>query len=269
MQEQRPHYTLVFPAYNEEFRIRSTLELYHAEWARALQGTDRTFEFVVVANGCTDNTNGAVQHVACDLNAMAEVRLLSIPQANKGTAVLQGFRAARGTDVIGFTDADGAIDPATMLGIMREAEKGNVAIGSKYLDDTQCRRAQPFVRCVASRGWNLLVRGVLGLQVKDTQAGAKALPAECARKIVDRVLPCNFAFDVSLLWEAKLAGYSIVEKSITWEHAAGSKFRLTCEVLPMFWALLLVRFGGGRRQQSAAGAVEVEMLPSRALAEQR
>ena len=234
-------YSLVIPAYNELKRIGRTIHKYISEWDHQLNRLGKTYELIVVANGCTDTTPLLVRMFSTSLFPSSPLRLLVISQANKGLAVLEGFRAAKGK-VVGFTDADGSISPATMLEIMQRAEQGKVVIGSRYLPGTECRRAQPLVRRIASRGWHFLVRLLLGLRVTDTQAGAKAMPAEYSRAIQDHVVPCYFAFDVSLLWEAKKAGYEIVEVPVVWEHSGGSKFKLYKEVWRMFWALVLLRF---------------------------
>ena len=251
-------YSLVLPAYNEVRRIGKTLLEYHRTWEEELRPLGKQYELIVVANGCRDGTAMLVHMIRVGLSPQAPIRLLALEEGNKGLAVLEGFRAARGR-VVGFTDADGAIAPSVMLKIMQVAEGGKVAIGSKYLDGTRCQGRQPLVRKAASRGWNLLVRLLLGLRVTDTQAGAKAMPVECARAIVDSVYPCGFAFDVSLLWEARKAGYEIEELPIEWSHFRGSKFSLLKEVPRMFLALIRLRLGF--YQTSAQGmAEELPML---------
>lgn len=233
------------PAYNEADRIEVAINAYRNEWDRRLAAVGRGYELIVVANGCTDETAQIVRELATSSSSTSILRLIEFPHANKGLAVLEGFRVAKGA-VIGFTDADGAISPEVTLEIMQLAEGGKVAIGSKYLTGVECNHRQPFVRRFASRGWHLLVHLVVGLRVTDTQAGAKALPADCVHSILDRVVPCNFAFDVSLLWEVKKAGYEIVEVPLTWDHLDGSKFRLMREVPRMFFALMQLRFAPRR-----------------------
>ena len=242
------------PAYNEADRIGTAINAYRNEWDRRLAAVGKSYELIVVANGCTDETAQVVRELAASSPSTSVLRLIEFPHANKGLAVLEGFRAAKG-EVVGFTDADGAISPEVMLEIMQLAEGGKVAIGSKYLTGVECDHRQPFVRRFASRGWHLLVRLVVGLRVTDTQAGAKALPAECVRTILDRVVPCNFAFDVSLLWEAKKAGYEIVEIPLTWDHLDGSKFHLMREVPRMFFSLIHLRFVPKRGVLQPRGAL--------------
>ena len=235
-------YSLVLPAYNEVRRIGKTLLEYYYAWEEELRPLGKQYELIVVANGCRDGTVMLVHMIRVGLSPQAPIRLLALEEGNKGLAVLEGFRAARGR-VVGFTDADGAIPPSIMLKIMQTAEEGKVAIGSKYLDGTRCQGRQSLIRHAASRGWNLFVRLLLGLRVTDTQAGAKAMPVECAQAIVGSVYPCGFAFDVSLLWEAQKAGYEIKELPIEWAHFQGSKFSLSKEVPRMFAALIRLRLG--------------------------
>ena len=239
--EGAPQFSLVMPAYNEALRIGEALEKYCSAWDEELSRRGITYEIIVVANGCTDDTSRVVGSLMSNPAVGGEIRLLRLGEGNKGLAVLAGFQVAHGTTV-GFTDADGSVDPQVMLTIMRRAqETGLVAVGSKYHPDAHASRTQRKYRLIASRVWNLLVRFVLGLHVRDTQAGAKAMPIECARTILDHVLPCNFAFDVSLLFEAAHAGYEIVEIPLEWEHMNDSTFSVLREAPRMFKALLQIR----------------------------
>ena len=239
--EPEVDYTLVMPVFNEEARIAPTLKGFTEVWTRVLARAGKTYELIAVLNGCTDRSPEIIRRHAGD-SASGCIRVLSIPSPNKGKAVLAGLSEARGA-VVGFADSDGAILPHEMLAIMRTAETGVVCIGSKRHPRTRCSARQPLPRRIASVGWNILVRLVLGLRLSDTQAGAKAMPAGCARRIVHLTSPCRYAFDVSLLWEAKRAGYEICEQPLTWQHVAGSKFKLWQEAPRMLIALLRVRAG--------------------------
>jgi len=234
-------YSLVLPAYNEVTRIGKTLLEYWKNWQTILSPRGKKYEIIVVANGCRDGTALLVRLLREGPLVEAPIRLFTLPEANKGLAILEGFLAARGR-VVGFADADGAFSPATVLSLMELAEKGKVAIASKYVSGRR-RSPLPLMRKIASWIWNFLVRMLFGLRVTDTQAGAKAMPAECAQAILSRVYPCGFAFDVSLLWEAHKAGYEITEVPVRWEHLAGSKFGLVREAPRMFVALVRLRLG--------------------------
>jgi glycosyltransferase involved in cell wall biosynthesis len=244
-------YSLILPAHNERKRIGSTLEKYCAEWDAKLQASGKTYELVVVANGCCDGTVRTVEEFSSKQPSHRNIRLLRLSEANKGYAVLVGFRHACGR-IVGFADADGAVAPSLMLDIMKKAEQNVVVIGSKYHHQAQCQQRQPVFRRLASRCWRSLIALLLRLQVTDTQAGAKAMPAACVQVILDRVVPCHFAFDVSLLWEAKKAGYEIAEIPLVWKHLPGSKFSLLREAPRMFLALVQLRFALKRVQRRSA-----------------
>lgn len=261
-------YSLVIPAHNEAVRISPTLESYCAAWDHELKETGTHYEIIVVANGCSDKTAQVVKEIGETSTIDGDLRLIRLSEGNKGLAVLAGFLFARGSTV-GFTDADGSIDPHIMLDIMRCAnEKHVVAIGSKYHPEAHASRNQRAYRLIASRCWNLLVRCVLGLQVRDTQAGAKAMPLGCARGILEYVLPCNFAFDVSLLFEAQQAGYRIEELPLEWTHMDGSTFSVFRQAPKMFGALMRIRFASLLRWHTAT-RVERVLLSSNLVADKR
>ncbi len=256
------NYSLIFPAFNEVRRIGKTLLEYHSGWKKRLPPIGKSYEFIVVANGCRDGTPMLVQMLRQGPLYGAPIRLLYLNVGNKGLAVLEGFRVARG-QVVGFADADGAFSPEDVLQIMELAERGMVVIASKYAGGRR-RASLPILRRIASWGWNALVHVLFGLRLADTQAGAKAMPAECAKAILDRVCPCGFAFDVSLLWEAHKAGYDIEEVPVEWKHLEGSKLSLIREVPKMFIALLRLRlqlFGKTELGKAVEISPQGELVP--------
>ena len=244
MPEEVKKISIVIPAHNEGERILNTLEEYNGYFS----GLPGDYELIVVANDCQDNTLEIVQKFS---EGNPRVRYKDIPERGKGRAIIEGFKMAEG-DVIAFTDADGAIKPWVLHDIIGHVGEHDVAIGSKYLRNSHAKVDYSLTRKVASRVWNLLVRIFLGLQVKDTQAGAKAFKREVVKDIVDKVRVLDYAFDVALLWEAKKQGYSIKEVPLEWIHLNGSKFSLFREAPKMFLDLVKMRAGldgksGGRR----------------------
>ena len=144
-------YSLVIPAHNEAVRISPTLESYCAAWDHELKETGTHYEIIVVANGCSDKTAQVVKEIGETSTIDGDLRLIRLSEGNKGLAVLAGFLFARGSTV-GFTDADGSIDPHIMLDIMLCAnEKHVVAIGSKYHPEAHASRNQRAYRLIASR----------------------------------------------------------------------------------------------------------------------
>src|SRR4051812_11557301 len=99
------------------------------EYARYFQANyDGRFQFVVVLNGCTDDTLGVVRRVAADFPM---VRPLEFREAiGKGGALIEGLKLAALGDLIGYVDADGATAPPAFLDLVRHIGTADCVIGS-------------------------------------------------------------------------------------------------------------------------------------------
>src|SRR3990167_7082102 len=156
-------FSLVIPAYNEEQRIGKTLQNYMYHLQKHLP---KKFEIIVVLNGCRDRSAEIVKSFA---RKHREIRYVDIKEPlGKGGAVLHGFQVARG-EIIGFLDADDAFDLTAVQIMIDELLKGKVdcLIASKWKGIRFSAVTEPFLRKVLGRGWNLLVRILLGIKVKD------------------------------------------------------------------------------------------------------
>jgi hypothetical protein len=65
----------------------------------------------------------------------------------------------------------------------------------------------PPLRRLYSRAWQLLVRVLFRLKVRDTQTGLKLIRRELLADVLPRMLEKHFAFDLELLVVAKHLGY--------------------------------------------------------------
>ena len=98
--------TIIIPAYNEEDRIKKTVQAYHDFFSSI---PEYTTEFIIVLNGCTDNT----AHVIRELQQKQRIDsppivMIELSQAGKGRAIKAGFLEAlcKNDNLIGFVDAD-------------------------------------------------------------------------------------------------------------------------------------------------------------------
>ena len=85
----QPRLSIVIPAFNEEHRIRSTLD----QVITFLVSRPYSWEIVVADDGSTDATVRLVNELA---DGRPEVKLLRLPHRGKGWAVQQGMLAADG-----------------------------------------------------------------------------------------------------------------------------------------------------------------------------
>lgn len=214
--------SLIIPAYNEEERIGKALHNYHYHLQKYLPGA---FELIAVLNGCKDKSLDIVKAFA---KRYASVRYADIPQAiGKGGAVLHGFGMARGK-IIGFLDADDAFDLMGVQMMIDQLLQGDVDcfIASKWKGVRFSAVTEPFLRKLLSRGWNTLVRILLGIPLSDTQAGAKFLRRDIFNAIGHDFICRGFDFDIELLLRVQQKGFIIKEEYVPSKHIPGSTFNL-------------------------------------------
>jgi len=200
--------TIVIPAHNEEKRLAPTVDAY----ARAFPKHD----ILIVPNGCTDSTEAIAKKLAKKYSC---VRVWATDKAGKGLAVREGFARAKG-DLVGFVDADLAIEPKEFAKLLEFAGEADVVIASRWVRGARMTELEPLQTRIAGRIFNLLVRIAFALPVRDTQCGAKIFRTQLVRQILPRCFINKMAFDVELLWRAKRQGAIIKEVPITWHHNA-------------------------------------------------
>ncbi len=227
------HLSLIIPAYNEESRIGGTLINYD----KKIKEKFKNYEIIVVLNGCKDNTLKVVKELQ---NNMPKLKFINYEQPiGKGGAIIEGMKYSEG-EIIGFVDADDAFNIDGVLGLIEDVEGGaDCVIASKWKNQTFRDVTEPTLRKILSRGWNLLVRTMLGLNYYDTQAGAKF----CNRKVVEKIgfdfIGRDFTFDAELLYYIKNKKFRIKEVYVPSKHIKGSTFKLRNSI-PMFINLVKI-----------------------------
>lgn len=218
--------SIIIPAYNEESRIRSTLEAYNTFFLQKLADADINYELLVVINGTTDNTRGVVQQLQ---QVMPHVRMIEIAEGGKGLAIREGFKNALegGNDLIGFVDADMATSPKEFYELVKNINGFDGIIASRYMPGAHVTPARPFIKRWGSKlFFETLTKALFGIRYYDTQCGAKLFKREVVQKITPYLSVRQWAFDVELLYLCKRFKFSIKEIPTVWHDQAGSKLRM-------------------------------------------
>jgi len=221
--------SVIVPAYNEEKRIKTTLE----DYSEGLKAAGREFELIVVCDG-----NDRTAALAGPYGKVLEFG----HRLGKGGAVLEGFKAARG-DIVGFTDADNSLKVDQFLRLLDEMDRtgAGCVIADRKSRESVIMEGQYLFRRFASEVFNfMLSRVIFGLKIRDSQCGGKVFKKE----YIDQVAPLmecrGFEFDVELLWRLKNAGCEIKEVPVVWKDDKGSTFSFKY-VPSMFFNLMKVR----------------------------
>lgn len=227
------HLSLIIPAYNEEQRIGTTVINYD----KNIKEKFKNYEIIVVLNGCKDGTLKIIKGLQ---EKLPKLKFINYDEPiGKGGAIIEGMKYAEG-EIVGFVDADDAFNIDGILKVIENVEQGtDCVIASKWKNQSFREVTEPPVRKVLSRGWNTLVRIMLGLNYYDTQAGAKF----CQRKVVEGIgydfVSRDFTFDAELLYKIKNKRFKIKEVYVPSKHIKGSTFKLRHSI-PMFINLVKV-----------------------------
>jgi dolichyl-phosphate beta-glucosyltransferase len=227
-QAARRSMTIVLPAYNEAKRIGPALdELFAYLDAPPVEGVHPRIDVLVVDDGSTDGTAELVRtrpEAARLVNGdQANLAVLAVAHAGKGSAVRSGMLAATG-DLVVFADADMATPPGELPKLTAALETADVALGSRIQPDgSDMRATQPRYRRLLGAAFHALASVWVVGDVKDTQCGFKGFTRGAAQDLFSRQLITSIVFDVELIHLARRRGYRIAVVPIRWEDVRGSR----------------------------------------------
>jgi len=226
----RPELSLVMPAYNEEKNIRLVIERVD----NVARQMGLRYELIVVDDGSVDNTKVEVEGCA-GINDHVKVASYN-DNVGKGFALRTGFSHAVG-DLVIFMDSDAEIDPKQLAHYINALKDADVVVASKW--HPQSKLDTPLTRRILSRGFNALVKLLVGLRLSDTQTGLKAVRREAFVGVFPRLTVKRYAFDVEMLALANLLRLKVVELPINIRLRSLFSFR---EVWRMFLDLLGITY---------------------------
>jgi dolichyl-phosphate beta-glucosyltransferase len=192
--------SLVLPAYNPGPLLERTF----AAVLDFIRSRDPQWEVVFVLDGCTDGSEERLAELVQDANEPA-IRVLShSPNRGKGYAVRRGLLAANGRVRI-FTDVDLAYGLDQVVDLAWALQSGaQVAIASREAPGSRVQLPFEMLswalrRRMQSRVFGTIVRTLLPIQERDTQAGLKGMTAAVARALLPRLACDGFGFDCEFL----------------------------------------------------------------------
>jgi len=228
--------SLIVPAYDEELRLRPTLERLHAH----LSAQPLRYEIVVVDDGSKDKTCEIVETAMTTIPNLFLVR--QSPNRGKGAAVRRGMLAARG-EIRVMCDADGSMPPEQLPRLLAPivARGAQIAIGSRYAPGARTDVEQPLYRVMWSRLCNQVIQRSLVPRVLDTQCGFKAFTAEAARNLFASATIDGWAFDLEILALARRRGFAIEEVGIEWKDDNRSRVNPLTDMWKVIREALTIR----------------------------
>ena len=125
----------------------------------------------------------------------------------KGFAVKIGMNKSKG-DIVGYIDGGGEINEKAVITAVKKLMEGyDIVCGSKLHSDSDVTNYTT-LRKIYTRGYNLLLRILFGINYSDTQAGVKFYSRDLVKKVIPLLLVKKFAFEIEMLIVADMLGFN-------------------------------------------------------------
>ncbi len=238
---------MVLPAFNEEAGIERLVRA----TVPVLDRLGGAYEILVVDDGSTDRTAEIASRLAA---ADPAIRVLRHPtNQGYGAALRTGFDAARKEWIL-LLDADGQFRPEEVDRFVAAAPGADLVVGYRR------RRADPGHRRIFAAVWGVLMRGVLGVRVRDVNCGFKLMRASVIQSLDLRSR--GALISAEFLAKASRAGAVSVEVPVTHlPRAAGRQtggsplvlLRAYYELVRLGWGIRAFRAPPATTSKAARG----------------
>lgn len=232
--------SVVVPAYREGGHIQENLR----KLLRELDSIGRTYEVIVVSDGNTDETAREAERVVSPHIKVIEYNR----NMGKGYALRCGVAHSSG-ELVTFIDADMELDPRYIRGFIAVMESFDcdAVVGSKRHPMSNVH--YPPARRFQSLVYQVLIRTLFHVKVRDTQTGLKLFRRPVLEEVVPLLAIKRFAFDLELLVVARKLGYKKVMEApvdLDYKFESTADLKATWNVLwdtaAIFYRLRFLRF---------------------------
>lgn len=220
----KPYLSVIVPAYKQEKTIAKDLK----RIKKVLSQLRYSSELICVVDGLIDKTFNN----ASKIDGLRVVGYAT--NKGKGHAVRYGMARSCG-QIVAFIDSGMDINPNGLSMILEHFEwyKADIIVGSKRHPASKVN--YPWQRKILSWGYQMGVKILFGLNIKDTQVGLKCYRREVLESVLPRLIVKNFAFDIEILAVAHHLGFNrIFEAPIEVKLDFGKNSTVTSRKLLIF-----------------------------------
>lgn len=225
---------VIIPTYNEAENISAIID-------QVLQQGDN-INILIVDDNSPDGTANIVEQKK---NLLPE-RIHLLKRERKlglGSAYVFGFKYALAEeyDLIIEMDADFSHDPAMIPIMVKEAQKSDLIIGSRYVQGINVVN-WPLIRLIISYFASRYVRIITGLPLCDATSGFKCFKRKVLESIdLDSILSDGYSFQIEMNYRAWIKNFTMKEISIIFTdrqngHSKMSK-KIIREAIFVVWKL--------------------------------
>lgn len=197
---ERIRLSIVLPAHNEESNIELALTRARAVAERLCSD----FEIIVVDDGSRDGTAEIVEAAAAKDPRIQLVR--HEQNLGYGEALRTGFGAAT-LEWLFFTDADNQFDLEEIESFLSWTDRADVVAGYRI------NRQDPLLRRFFAKGWNVLVRALFYVPVRDIDCAFKLFRRSAIEKV--DLESIGAMVNTELMVKLARSGASVIEVGVT------------------------------------------------------
>lgn len=231
---------VIIPTYNERENIQKMIP--------AILSVDLGLDILVVDDNSPDKTSAVVKKLVQTIkNKKTGIFVLDRTKKDGlGKAYIAGFNWAlkHSYEIIVQMDADFSHNPKYLLQILKEIEKYDLVIGSRYVKGGGVEN-WGFDRLFLSRGASYYVRIITWMPINDPTGGFKCWRANLLKKIdLDSVTSNGYSFQIEMNYRAWTSKAKIKEIPIIFPDRTIGKSKMNKNIV--FEAMLKVwqmRFG--------------------------
>ena len=224
---------IVVPVYNEEKILEKSISTLTDFLKKNFK---HDWQIIIADNASIDKTLEIANNLS---KKYKKVKVLHLDQKGRGRALRAAWTQSK-ADIVSYMDVDLSTDLKFFPLMVDSLLQGyDVATGSRLMKGAEIKRS--LKREILSRGYNVLVRLILGVNYKDSQCGFKAVTREIVDKIVPEVKDNAWFFDSELLFRAHKRGYKIKEIPVKWIEDEDSRVKIVNTVTNYLKSIAVLR----------------------------
>lgn len=225
--------SLVIACYNEAEYLDKNIE----QILKVMNTTKYTYEIIFVDDGSRDGTKDIIRRL-CDNHKMMSY-IFHEKNEGRGKAVSDGIKRSRG-EVAGYIDVDLETHAMYIPWFVTEVLEG---IDIAYARRIYKTKLGSLDRWILNRGYNFLVRNLLGLKLMDTEAGFKFFNRKKILPILEEVKDNHWFWDTEIITRSYLKGLKIIEVPTLYvrDRKKKSTVRIFKDTIYYFKRLLLFK----------------------------
>lgn len=225
--------SIIIPIYNEQHRMQKITKIY-----QFLNRLNFNYEVLLINDGSDDNSLNKLNQ----LSKRLKCRLISYKKnIGKGYAIKIGMLAAKGKYKL-FTDIDLSTPIDELNKFLPYLKKYDVIIGSRKTLGAKLKRRQTLIRETLGKGFTMLSRLILQINISDFTCGFKCFSKRAAEQIFKKQRIERWGFDSEVLFLAKKLGFTIKEIPVAWSNDPNTKVKFPHDIIRSLVDLYKIRY---------------------------